>query len=85
MLTTPVNEAAAFTSHVTLFSVLAAFVAINTLMYVGLALIKMAPRPHLGQRFRRRYARAETRSIHPAMGWIAPPGKVQKSRRGAGR
>lgn len=64
--------------HVSLLGVLAAFVAINTLMYVGLALIKMAPRVHLSRRFKRGYKRAETRSIHPAMGWIAPPDKVKR-------
>jgi len=68
----------ALLSHATTMNVLAAFVAINTLMYVGLAIIKMLPRPRLGRRFQRPYERAETRSIHPAMGWIAPPEKSEK-------
>lgn len=59
-----------------MLSVLAAFVAINTVMYVGLALIKMTPRVPLGRRFRRRYERSETRSIHPAQGWIAPDDRL---------
>lgn len=56
--------------HVTTVSILAAFVAINTMFYVGLALIRMTPRIRLG--LRRRYVRAETRSIHPAAGLVAP-------------
>lgn len=63
------------TDHVTTVSILAAFVALNTMLYVGLALIKMTPRIRLGRRLRRSYVRAETRSIHPAAGWTAPSRK----------
>lgn len=72
MLTTPIDQIVLMTGRVTALSVLAAFVAINTLMYVGLALIKMTPRVRIGRRLQRRYQRAETRSIHPAMGWLPP-------------
>lgn len=47
------------------FSVLAAFVAINTVMYVTLAVIKSLPKIHVRDLLPRRYTRAETRSIHP--------------------
>ena len=44
-------------------NVLATFVALNTLMYAVLAVSRVLPRPQL--RWRRRYQRAETRSIYP--------------------
>lgn len=47
------------------FAVLAAFVAINTVMYVALAIAKTVPRIHLSEHLPRRYRRSETRSIHP--------------------
>jgi Flp pilus assembly protein TadB len=47
------------------FAVLAAFVAINTIMYVALAVATMLPKLYVGDWVRRRYERAETRSIHP--------------------
>jgi len=47
------------------FAVLAAFVAINTVMYVALAIAKTLPRIHLRDHLPRRYQRSETRSIHP--------------------
>lgn len=47
------------------FAVLAAFVAINTVMYVALAVAKTLPRIHLSEHLSRRYRRSETRSIHP--------------------
>jgi hypothetical protein len=47
------------------FAVLAAFVAINTIMYVALAVATMLPKVHVGDWVRRRYERAETRSIYP--------------------
>ncbi|NUP75057.1 MAG: hypothetical protein HOQ07_10475 [Sinomonas sp.] len=46
------------------FSVLAAFVAINTLLYGTLAIAKALPRLSWARR-RRRYTRKETRSIYP--------------------
>jgi len=47
------------------FSVLATFVAINTLMYVSLAVAKLLPRIHPGDWAHGRERRRETRSIHP--------------------
>ncbi|MGT2461506.1 hypothetical protein [Sinomonas atrocyanea] len=44
-------------------NVLATFVALNTLMYAVLAVARVLPRPRLP--WRRRYQRAETRSIYP--------------------
>ena len=51
--------------------VLATFVAINTVMYVAVAVAKILPKVHLGDWLNTSYARAETRSIHPrgADGW----------------
>ena len=51
--------------HPEAFDVLAAFVAINTLMYVSLALVKLLPRIRVPSMMRRRYSRTETRSIYP--------------------
>ena len=45
------------------FAVLAAFVAVNTILYVSLALTKLLPAPRLRHRGRSR--RSETRSIYP--------------------
>ncbi|MEL5989650.1 hypothetical protein ACOKGD_09915 [Microbacterium phosphatis] len=45
------------------FAVLAAFVAVNTLMYVALATVKIVPKFRINWRGRSR--RSETRSIHP--------------------
>ncbi|KAA1416026.1 hypothetical protein F0U44_20175 [Nocardioides humilatus] len=47
------------------FRVLAAFVAVNTLVYVTLSIAKSLPRFYFDDWRRRRYLRAETRSIHP--------------------
>ncbi|MCR1783287.1 hypothetical protein KVF89_12140 [Nocardioides carbamazepini] len=47
------------------FAVLAAFVAINTMVYVTLAVAKALPKVFLGDHLPRAYERAETRSIHP--------------------
>lgn len=48
-----------------LFAILAAFVAINTVMYVALAIAKILPKVYLNDWIRRRHHRAETRSIDP--------------------
>jgi len=55
--------------------VLATFVAINTVMYVAVAVAKILPKVHLGDWLNTSYARAETRSIHPrgADGWTVVP------------
>jgi hypothetical protein len=47
------------------FAILAAFVAVNTVMYVALAVAKMLPKVYLGDLLHRGQRRAETRSIHP--------------------
>ncbi|MFZ2012381.1 MAG: hypothetical protein WAV00_00990 [Nocardioides sp.] len=47
------------------FAVLSAFVAINTVMYVALAIAKMLPRVHVGDVWHRRERRRTNRSIHP--------------------
>lgn len=49
----------------TWFTVLAAFVAINTVMYVALAIAKTLPKLHPREWLPRSYARSQTRSIHP--------------------
>ena len=47
------------------FAVLATFVAINTVMYVALAVAKLLPPVYPGSWFTSRDRRGETRSIHP--------------------
>ncbi len=47
------------------FAVLSAFVAINTVMYVALAIAKMLPRVHVSDVWHRRERRRTNRSIHP--------------------
>ena len=51
--------------HSTWFGVLAAFVALNTILYVSLALYKAIPKAYPLEWLPRRYQRGETRSIHP--------------------
>ncbi len=51
--------------HSGLFAVLAAFVAINTLMYLALALAKTAPKVYFSDWVRQSNRRSQTRSIHP--------------------
>jgi hypothetical protein len=48
-----------------LIAVLAAFVAINTIVYVTLAVAKMLPKLYLRDYLSSRNRRAETRSIDP--------------------
>ena len=47
------------------FAALAAFVAINTAIYVTLAVVKALPRVYVRDYLPRNYERAETRSIYP--------------------
>lgn len=47
------------------FAVLSVFVAINTVMYVALAIGKVLPKVYPRDWLPRRYARSQTRSIHP--------------------
>jgi hypothetical protein len=51
--------------HAQWFRALAAFVAVNTLIYVTLAIAKSLPRVYPGDWLPRRHGRRETRSIHP--------------------
>jgi hypothetical protein len=47
------------------FAVLAAFVAINTVMYLALAVAKILPKLYLSDHLKGSNRRGETRSIHP--------------------
>lgn len=47
------------------FAVFATFVAINTVIYVVLAVVKILPRPHLSDFLPGRNRRAQERSIFP--------------------
>lgn len=47
------------------FSVLATFVAINTVVYLVLGMIKILPRLRIARRHHGASRRSETRSIHP--------------------
>ena len=51
--------------HSDLFAVLAAFVAINTVMYGALAVAKMLPKVYPGDWITSRNRRIETRGINP--------------------
>jgi hypothetical protein len=51
--------------HNDFFAVLAAFVAINTIVYVTLAVAKVLPKVYVTDWIGSRNRRAETRSIHP--------------------
>lgn len=51
--------------HSQLFAVLAAFVAINTVMYCALTVAKMLPKVYLTDWFTSSNRRAESRSIYP--------------------
>ncbi len=53
------------TVHSDVFAVLAAFVAINTVMYVALAIAKMLPKLYLSDWISAGQRRAQTRSIYP--------------------
>lgn len=47
------------------FAILAAFVAVNTLMYGALAFAKILPKVYFTDMLHRKRRRTETRSIHP--------------------
>jgi hypothetical protein len=47
------------------FAILAAFVAINTVMYAALAAAKILPKIYLGDLVNNRNRRSEPRSIYP--------------------
>ncbi len=50
------------------FAILAAFVAVNTLMYGALAFAKVLPKIYFSDVLHRKRRRSETRSIHPDVG-----------------
>lgn len=47
------------------FAVLSTFVAVNTVLYVTLAVVKLLPKPYLSDWVDQRNRRRETRSIYP--------------------
>jgi hypothetical protein len=51
--------------HSPFFAVLATFVAINTVMYLSLAIAKILPKVYLSDYVKGGNRRGETRSIHP--------------------
>jgi len=51
--------------HADSFKILATFVALNTLMYATLAVLKVLPKGHALSWFSGRNRRAQNRSIHP--------------------
>jgi len=51
--------------HGSWFSALSMFVAINTVLYLTLAIIKLLPKAYLSDWVDRRNRRAESRSIYP--------------------
>jgi hypothetical protein len=51
--------------HTQLFAVLAAFVAINTVMYCALTIAKVLPKLYLADWFTSSNRRTESRSIYP--------------------
>jgi hypothetical protein len=51
--------------HTQLFAVLAAFVAINTVMYCALTIAKVLPKVYVSDWFTSSNRRTESRSIHP--------------------
>lgn len=51
--------------HTDSFQILATFVAINSLMYATLAVLKVLPRGYALSRFNGRNRRGDNRSIHP--------------------
>jgi hypothetical protein len=57
--------------HTPWFTVLASFVALNTLMYCALSLAKVLPKVYLSDWITSTNRRAQTRSIYPE-GYVAP-------------
>lgn len=51
--------------HTQWFAALSMFVAINTIVYVTLAIIKLLPKAYLSDWVDQRNRRSETRSIYP--------------------
>jgi hypothetical protein len=59
--------------HTRWFAVLSAFVAINTVLYLTLAIIKILPKAYLSDWVDHRNRRSETRSIYPEPDPIPEP------------
>jgi len=51
--------------HSQWFAVLSMFVAVNTVLYLTLAVIKLLPKPYLSDWVDQRNRRTESRSIYP--------------------
>jgi len=61
--------------HTEWFAVLTAFVALNTIMYVALAVAKVLPKLYVSDWIRSQNRRSQTRSIYPE-GYAAAPQPV---------
>jgi hypothetical protein len=53
--------------HTQWFAILSAFVAVNTVLYLTLALIKILPKAYVSDWIDQRNRRSETRSIYPGV------------------
>jgi hypothetical protein len=53
--------------HSVWFAVLTGFVAVNTVLYLTLAIIKLLPKAYLSDWVAQQNRRAETRSIYPEL------------------
>ncbi len=53
------------TMHTSWFAALSIFVAINTVLYLTLAIIKLLPKAYLSDWINQHNRRSETRSIYP--------------------
>ena len=58
--------------HSQWFAVLSTFVAVNTVLYLTLAIIKILPKAYLSDWVDRRNRRSETRSIYPEADEASP-------------
>ena len=58
--------------HTPWFAVLSTFVAVNTVLYLTLAIIKILPKAYLSDWVDQRNRRSETRSIYPETDWGPP-------------
>lgn len=64
--------------HTEWFAALTMFVAINTLLYLTLAVVKLLPKTYLSDWVDRRDRRGETRSIHPDADSPATPDRSRR-------
>ena len=58
--------------HTSWFATLSMFVAINTVLYLTLAVIKLLPKAYLSDWINQRNRRSESRSIYPDVPTEAP-------------